>query len=148
MVPDKTSTVNKNVVPDKTQADKGTTVPDATLDDKKNTLPDATQSEKTLPVATDSDESLKTSTKNDSKPVRGVFKTKRISMRCSKDPRTFKCSACDTHTPSLCEFNAHYIANHRNVNCDICRHAFSTPSALRKHHYSHTDEQFKCHSCD
>ena len=56
----------------------------------------------------------------DVKPSKRVFKTKRITIRRSKDPRTFKCSVCDTHMSSLKELNAHFITNHRRVSCDIC----------------------------
>ena len=84
------------------------------------------------------------------KPSKGVFKTKRITIRRSKDPHTFKCSVCDTGASTLRELNAHYIGNHQNVNCDICGKAFSTPGSLCKHHYTHAEEglQFKCRSCD
>ena len=36
------------------------------------------------------------------------------------------------------------------MNCDICGKGFSTPRSLRKHCYSHVEEesQFKCQSCD
>lgn len=56
----------------------------------------------------------------DVKPSKRVSKTKRITIRRSKDPRTFKCSVCDTHMSSLKELNAHFITNHRRVSCDIC----------------------------
>ena len=67
------------------------------------------------------------------KPTKGVFKTKQISIRRTKDPRTFKCSKCDTRTSSLKQLNAHFIDTHRQVNCDICGKEFNTPGSLRKH---------------
>ena len=53
------------------------------------------------------------------KNIKGEFKTKMIAIRHAKDPRTFKRSECDKHTTTLRELNAHYIANHRKVKCDI-----------------------------
>ena len=86
----------------------------------------------------------------DIKPTKGVFKTKRITIRCSKDPRSFKCSQCDHRMTSLLELNRHFIATHRKVQCDICNKSFNTPAAMRKHHYTHMEEdsQFKCRSCE
>ena len=81
---------------------------------------------------------------------KGVFKTKTIMIRRVRDPQTFKCSVCGERFPTLRELNAHYIQSHRNVNCDICRKSFATPSSLRKHRYSHIEEseQLKCRTCD
>ena len=83
------------------------------------------------------------------KNIKGVFKTKTISIRRAKDPRTFKCSQCDKRTTTLKELNAHYIANHRIPKCDICDKSFNTPGALRKHRYTHVDEnlQYRCRTC-
>ena len=84
------------------------------------------------------------------KPTKGVFRTKSITIRRSKDPRTFKCSGCDTRKSTLKELNKHFILNHRKVSCDICGKEFSTPGSLRKHRYTHAEEdsQFRCQSCD
>ena len=83
------------------------------------------------------------------KNIKGVFRTKTISIRHAKDPRSFKCSECDKHTNTLRELNAHYIANHRKVKCDICDKSFNTPGALRKHRYTHIEEksQYRCRTC-
>ena len=107
-------------------------------------LPDITDKDKDLPDTTDKN------TMENGKPTKGVFKTKQITIRRSKDPCTFKCSKCDTHTSSLKELNAHFIETHHQVNCDICGKGFNTPRSLRKHRYSHVEEdsQFKCRSCD
>ena len=80
------------------------------LPDKTNHLvPDTMENDSVVPEAT----ILITPPADDGKkPVRGMFKTKHISIRRSKDPMTFKCSVCDTRTPSLRELNAHFIANH------------------------------------
>ena len=127
-------------VPEVTNTPSPIKLPDAT----QNVLLDKTSRNKDLPDTTDK------TAMDDIKPIEGVFKTKRISIRRSKDPQTFKCSACDTHTSSLKELNAHFISNHCQVNCDICGKGFSTPGSLRKHCYSHVEEesQFKCRSCD
>ena len=83
------------------------------------------------------------------KNIKGVFRTKTISIRRAKDPRSFKCSECDKHTNTLRELNAHYIANHCKVKCDICDKSFNTPGALRKHRYTHIEEksQYRCRTC-
>ena len=83
------------------------------------------------------------------KNIKGVFRTKTISIRRAKDPRSFKRSKCDKHTNTLRELNAHYIANHRKVKCDICDKNFNTPGALRKHRYTHIEEksQYRCRTC-
>ena len=83
------------------------------------------------------------------KNIKGVFRTKTISIRRAKDPRSFKCSECDKRTNTLQELNAHYIANHRKVKCDICDRSFNMPGALRKHCYTHIEEksQYRCRTC-
>ena len=83
------------------------------------------------------------------KNIKGVFKTKTISIRHAKDPRSFKCSECDKRTNTLRELNAHYIANHRKVKCDICDRSFNMPGALRKHRYTQIEEksQYRCRTC-
>ena len=84
------------------------------------------------------------------KNIKGEFKTKTISIRRAKDPRTFKCSQCDKRTTTLRELNAHYIANHRKLKCDICDKSFNMPGALRKHRYTHVEEnlQYRCRTCN
>ena len=83
------------------------------------------------------------------KNIKGVFRTKRTSIRRAKDPRTFKCSECDKYTNTLRELNAHYRANHRKVNCDKCDKSFNMPGAMRKHRYTHIEEksQYRCRTC-
>ena len=131
LVRDATNSLLKNEVPEATQ----NVLPDTTdKKDKNKVLPDTTDN-----ITTKSGKSTK-----------GVFKTKQISIRRSKDPRTFKCSKCDTRTSSLKQLNAHFIDTHRQVNCDICGKGFNTPGSLRKHRYTHVEEdsQYKCRSCD
>ena len=127
-VPDATNTPSTNELPEAIQ----------------NVLPDKMDKDKDLPDTTDKNEMENT------KPTKGVFKTKQISIRRSKDLCTFKCSTCDTRTSSLKELNVHFIENHRQVNCDICGKGFNTPGSLRKYQYSHMEEdsQFRCRSCD
>ena len=119
------------LVPDATGTSPTGKLPEAT----QNVLTDKTDKDKDLPDVTDKN------SKDDVKPTKGVFKTTRISIRRSKDLCTFKCSACDTRTSSLKELNAHFIKNHRQVNCDICGKGFNTPGSLRKHWYSHVEEE-------
>ena len=132
MLPDKTSIQPKNVLPDTTNM----LSPDTTKDNmgKPKCSADKTESHDSV----------------DEKPVKGVFKTNTITIRRSKDPRTFKCSVCSTRALTLREINAHFIQNHRNVDCDMCGKSFLTPVSLRKHRYSHIEEseQFQCRTCD
>ena len=111
-VPDKTTTQSKNVNPDTT----------------KTLSPEATKDNTVKP-----DGSADKSESGDEKPTKGVFKTKTITIRRSKDPRTFKCSVCSTRASTLKELNTHFIQNHWNVDCDMCGKSFLTPVSLRKH---------------
>ena len=120
------------------------TQPEAELPEvTQNLLPDKTSGNNIVPDATNK---TTTAITDDTKPTRGVFKTKHISIRRSKDLRTFKCSSCDTCTSTLKELNAHFFSNHHKVSCDICGKSFSTPGSLRKHRYTHVEDefQFKC----
>ena len=101
------------------------------------------------PTTSDSSSvSLKSDRPESDKNIKREFKTKTISIRRAKDPRTFKCE-CDKRTTTLRELNAHYIANHRKVKCDNCDKRFNTPGALRKHRYTHVEEksQYRCRTC-
>ena len=67
-------------------------------------LPDETDN----PTTSDSPSvSPKSDMPESDKNIKGEFKTKTISIRCAKDPRTFKCSQCDKRTSTLQELNAH-----------------------------------------
>ena len=130
--PDKTITQPKNVLPDATNL----LLPDVTkdnIDEPKNSV-DKSASQNSV----------------DEKPVKGMFKTKTITIRRSKDPHTFKCSVCSTRASTLKELNTHFIQNHANVDCDIYGKSFLTPASLCKHRYSHMEEseQFQCRTCD
>ena len=136
--------INKGTLPDVTPK----TVPDETdiIDrvEANAELPDETTGEK---PQTNTDQPVD---EKSNKNKKGVFTTKTITIRRARDPRMFKCSMCVSRFPSLKELNAHYIQNHRSVNCDICGKTFSTPSSLRKHRYTHIEEseQLKCRTCD
>ena len=154
-LPDKTKTsnfqINKETLPDVTSN---------TIPDKRDTieiaeanaeLPDKTKGEEPQTITIEPvDSENRTVDEKSDKKRKGVFKTKTITIRRARDPRMFKCSVCGGCFPSLRELNAHYIQNHQNVNCDICGKAFSTPSSLRKHRYSHIEEseQWQCRTCD
>ena len=131
-----TGLVNKAAKPNVPNAPPSNSpVRDATNSLLKNEVPEATQN--MLPYTTDNNKNKNlpdTTDKNTTKPgklTKGVFKTKQISIRRSKDPRTFKCSKCDTRTSSLKQLNAHFIETHQQVNCDICGKGFNTPGSLR-----------------
>ena len=133
-----TTDLDALTIPDKT-AGKTPDGPDETTTQPKNVLPDATS---TLSPDTTKDNmgkpkcSADKSESRDSvaeKPVKGVFKTKTITIRRSKDPCTFKCSVYSTRASTLRELNAHFIQNHWNVDCDMCGKSFLTPASLRKH---------------
>ena len=150
-IPDRThdqqNNLNKETLPEETPDPKTHTVPDETdLPDKTDAmLPDETGG----PVPDKTTTGAASSAKPENR-LKGVFKTKTITIRRARDPRTFKCSVCGERSPTLRELNAHYIQFHRNVSCDICGKSFATPSSLRKHRYSHIEEseQFKCRTCD
>ena len=140
-------------LPDETPNPVLRTVPDETdLPDKMDAmLPDETNDTIPSPDATiTADNEVSTVDVKPDKKRKGVFKTKTITIRRARDPRTFKCSICGERFPSLRELNVHCIQNHHNVNCDICGKAFTTPSSLRKHRYSHIEEseQLQCRTCD
>ena len=142
-------------IPDKT-AGKTPDGPDETITQPKNVLPDTTNTLSPDATKDNTGKPKRSADKSDSrdsvdeKPVKGVFKTKTITIRRSKDPRTFKCSVCSTRASTLKELNAHFIQNHRNVDCDMCGKSFLTPASLCKHQYSHIEEseQFQCRTCD
>ena len=153
--PEATNDVDALSIPDKTDGN-NLDLPDETITQPKNVLPDTTNPQS--PDATKDnmaepkqsvDETASRNTAGE-KPVKGVFKTKTITIRRSKDPRTFKCSVCSTRASTLKELNAHFIQNHRNVDCDMCGKSFLTPVSLCKHRYSHIEEseQFQCRTCD
>ena len=90
---------------------------DTTITNQSNVVPpDATNSQSTLPDKTKTQDDNAAIEPADEKPSRGVFKTMTITIRRSKDPRTFKCSVCGTRAPTLHELNAHFIQNHHNIN--------------------------------
>ena len=144
-------TISKETLPDVTI----NTTPDESdpigIAEANAELPDETKGEEPQKITIKPvDSENRTVDKKSDKKRKGVFKTKTITIRRARDPRMFKCSVCGGHFSSLKELNAHYIQNHRNVNCDICGKAFSTPSSLRKHRYSHIEEseQWQCRTCD
>ena len=155
VLPETTNDVGALSIPDKTDGN-NSDLPDETITQPKNVLPDATHpqspdatKDSTAEPKQSVDETASRNTAGE-KPVKGMFKTKTITIRRSKDPHTFKCSVCSTRALTLKELNAHFIQNHQNVDCDMCGKSFLTPVSLRKHHYSHIEEseQFQCRTCD
>ena len=155
VLPEATNDVGALSIPDKTDGN-NSDLPDETITQPKNVLPDATNpqspdatKDSTAEPKQSVDETASRNTAGE-KPVKGVFKTKTITIRRSEDPRTLKCSVCSTRVSTLKELNAHFIQNHRNVDCDMCGKSFLTPVSLHKHRYSHIEEseQFQCRTCD
>ena len=150
-----TTDLDALMIPDKT-AGKTPDGPDKTITQPKNVLPDTTNQLSPDTTKDNTGKPKHSADKSDSrdsvdeKPVKGVFKTKTITIRRSKGSHTFKCSVCSTRASTLKELNAHFIQNHRNVDCDMCGKSFLTPASLRKHRYSHIEEseQFQCRTCD
>ena len=133
-----TTDLDALTIPDKTDG-KTPDGPDETITQLKNVLPDATNllspdatKDNTGKPKHSADES-DSQNSVDGKPVKGVFKTKTITIRRLKDPHTFKCSVCSTRASTLKELNAHFIQNHWNVDCDMCGKSFLTPVSLCKH---------------
>ena len=133
-----TTDLDALTIPDKTDG-KTPDGPDETITQPKNVLPDATN-----PLSPDTTKDNTGKSKHsagesdsqnsvDEKPVKGVFKTKTITIRRLKDLHTFKCSVCSTRASTLKELNAYFIQNHRNVDCDMCGKSFLTPASLRVH---------------
>ena len=137
---------DSKVLPEATAGPNSVTIPDKTSENTPDGTDETPKQSKTeLPDTTSNVSPDVTKAK-----TKGVFKTKTITIRRSKDPHTFKCSVCSTRTATLCELNAHFIQNHRNVDCDICGKSFQTPASLRKHQYSHIEESelWQCCTCD
>ena len=116
-------------IPDKT-AGKTLDGPDETTTQPKNRLPDATNMLSPDTTKDNTDKPKHSADKSESrdsvdeKPVKGVFKTKTITIRRLKDPRTFKCSVCSTRALTLRELNTHFIQNYQNVDCDCVENHF------------------------
>ena len=155
VLPEVTTNPDAPTIPDKTDS-KTPDGPDETTTQSKNVIPDATN---LLPPDGTKDNMVKSEgsvdksdskESGDGKPARGVFKTKTITIRRSKDPRTFKCSVCSTRASTLKGQNTYFIQNHQNVDCDMCGKSFLTPASLCKHRYTHIEEseQFQCCMCD
>ena len=66
-----------------------------------------------------------------------------------KRKRNFKCDDCDFRESNLKRLNDHYRSEHGELKCTKCNETFNTPSALRKHGYSHTEKAGKkpCEDC-
>ena len=84
------------MIPDETPETSSVGI-DATINQPNAVLPDATNLMSVPPDETETkDNNAVLVEPNDEKPSRGVFKTKTITIRRSKDLRTFKCSVCGT----------------------------------------------------
>ena len=134
VLPEATNYIGDLSIPDKTDGN-NSVLPDETITQPKNVVPDTTNPQSPDAIKdrmAEPKQSVEESASRNTvreKPVKGVFKTKTITIRRSKDPRTFKCSVCSTRVSTLKELNAHFIQNHRNVDCDICGKSFLTPAS-------------------
>ena len=90
VVLDAMNTINAPVRPDATKH-----TPNNKLSDETNMLVIDKTNKPVQDATSNSVEATETQSE-DIKPSRGTFKTKTITIRRSRDPRTFKCSMCGT----------------------------------------------------
>ena len=78
------------------------------------------------------------------------FKTKSFELFKWKRSHVFKCMECDQTETSQQRINKHYREEHGLLLCDICNKTCNTVSALRKHHYEHSDKvnRYSCQDCN
>ena len=82
------------------------------------------------------------------KPVKGKIDIKTYGIPKTVKERKMKCPSCPKICNSTKERNDHHKSAHGNLSCAVCNEQFSTPSALDKHKYVHTDKKYKCSDCN
>ena len=82
------------------------------------------------------------------KPVKGKIDFKTYGIPKTVKERKMKCPSCPKICSSTKERNDHHKSAHGNLSCAVCNEQFSTPSALDKHKYVHTERKFKCIDCN
>ena len=82
------------------------------------------------------------------KPVKGKIDIKTYGIPKTVKERKMKCPSCPKICSSTKERNDHHKSAHGNLSCAVCNEQFSTPSALDKHKYVHTERKFKCIDCN
>ena len=75
------------------------------------------------------------------KPVKGKIDIKTYGIPKTVKERKMKCPSCPKICNSTKERNDHHKSAHGNLSCAVCNEQFSTPSALDKHKYVHTDKK-------
>ena len=82
------------------------------------------------------------------KPVKGKIDIKTYGIPKTVKERKMKCPSCPKICSSTKERNDHHKSAHGKLSCAVCNEQFSTPSALDKHKYVHTEKKFKCSDCN
>ena len=82
------------------------------------------------------------------KSVKGKIDIKTYGIPKTVKERKMKCPSCPKICSSTKERNDHHKSAHGNLSCAVCNEQFSTPSALDKHKYVHTERKFKCIDCN
>ena len=97
--------------------------------------------------STSSTMSMTTPATSPNRKTKGTFDLNIHGFKKYRRKRTFKCKKCDHVENTLAKLNKHYSAIHDRVRCNVCGRPFVTPSALRKHMYTHKELPHKCDKC-
>ena len=89
------------------------------------------------------------STRTPPNNLKGKFYTKSHGLpRKKKRVRYFTCGVCGTRKASTQDLNRHFKLKHEPLSCKTCDKAFTTPSGLAHHKYTHEPPRFPCDDCD
>ena len=81
--------------------------------------------------------------------LKGKFHTRSHGLRRKKKRmRFFTCGVCGTRKTSTHDLNRHFKLKHEPLICKECDKAFTTPSGLARHKYTHEPPRFPCDDCD